>query len=288
MSTRLHTAHVLTTFSFLVPALLVLGIVAKFAICSGSAASYSAGREQQVPLFVPSDQDVEQLGCNGTGQPGQPGVQANLLLNSFNGNEVTVLSSPYRYASNNYRQRPSGADSDLGYSSTITPSSEMAPASAARRAASPESGRASSPSVCSSARYGLQKKKSNGSIIITTTAQIHSSDEASDFECVRDRRSEGLSAKKESKEVTVIKEIARDVSELVKMSVGADALPSDLVEDFPGAMRDSQELRTRPQQLKSKHQPDSMTGLAAKPDILANTSELIEILDKMPVVEEMC
>lgn len=283
-----------------VPALLVLGIVAKFAICSGSAASYSAGREQQVPLFVPSEQEAEQLGCGGAGQQGQqPGVQANLLLNSFNGNEVTVLSSPYRYASNNYRQRPSGADSDLGYSSTITPSSEMAPASTARRAASPESGRASSPSVCSSARYGLQKKKSNGggSVIITTTAQIHSSDEASDFECVRDRR-EGdrvgsivtsSTLKKEPKEMTVMKGIARDVSELVKVSVEVGdmaCLNSENTEGHIDSNHDSTEEQ-RMKSLRPKHPPLS-DGVSVTPDILANTSELIEILEKMPVVEELC
>ncbi|XP_022673537.1 VWFA and cache domain-containing protein 1-like [Varroa destructor] len=291
---------------------IVGAVVVKFTICSGNAATYTSGREQQVPLFIPSEQEAEQL-CGSAGvqsQQSQPGVQTSLLLNSFNGNDVTVLSSPYRYANNNYRQRPSGADSDLGYSSTITPSSEMAPASTARRAASPESGRASSPSICSSARFALQKKKTKGgagSIIITTTAQIHSSDEASDFEGVKERHEgerltnavgngSSTKAKEPSKDltdITVIKEIARDVTELVKMTPDNGDCESGNIDvgltKQPDQLGESDEHAKRPRQAqRQKQRRDSFTARIKTPDVLSNTGELIEILERAPVAEEIC
>ncbi|OQR76280.1 VWFA and cache domain-containing protein 1-like, partial [Tropilaelaps mercedesae] len=290
-----------------VPALLILALVAKFAVCSGSAGSYTAAREQHVPLFVPSEQEVEQLGCGGS-QQGQLGAQANLLLNSFNGNEANVLSSPYRYASNNYRQRPTGDDSDLGYSSTITPSSEMAPGTAARRAVSPESGRASSPSICSSTRLGPQKKKNIGGAIapltvITTTAQIHSSDEASDLECFRDqcegdRTTGGVSTKidpKELKDVAVIRKTDRNATDFVRVKVDStDACHNGDKSDLHSSNHRQDHADQKTNQFQQlRHKPNELLGadsieIKTKPNIVTSTSELIEILERISVAEETC
>lgn len=167
--------------------------VAKYTCRSNQ--SYPYPRDGQMPLFPHNEGDdhLQTIVASATSpasgaNPNGVG-QANLLLTSFGGNELTGnYGSPYNYTGHTYRHRPVGTDSDLGYSSTVTPSSEMPPAVAARRATSPESGRASSPSVCSSTL--VMKKKAGGAgggsggSVITTTAQIHSSDEgaSSDLE----------------------------------------------------------------------------------------------------------
>lgn len=120
-----------------------------------------------MPLCLPTDLDVDQI----TNQTQSAGVQANLLLNSY-GSAVAGLGSPYRYPGQSYRIRPTAPESDLGYSSAVTPSTEMASSLNLRRATSCSSGRASSPSECSSSRVDVKKISS----IITTTAQIHFSD----------------------------------------------------------------------------------------------------------------
>ncbi|XP_028966725.1 VWFA and cache domain-containing protein 1 [Galendromus occidentalis] len=150
--------------------MVVIGVVigvAKFT-CKTEDSPYSyPGRDQNMPLCLPSDLDVDQI----TNQTQSAGVQANLLLNSY-GSAVAGLGSPYRYPGQSYRIRPTAPESDLGYSSTVTPSTETAPSRNLRRATSCSSGRASSPSECSSSTADVKKIPS----VITTTAQIHFSE----------------------------------------------------------------------------------------------------------------